>query len=261
MILQELNMLLKYKEMLRITVSKELRARYKGSVLGFLWAFINPLLQLIVYSFAFKYIMKVKIPGANYTVFLFAGLTTWSCFANSLIMGSGIIVANSNLVKKIYFPRSILPISSVTGNVINMLLVFCILFPVAWISGYVPNKYYLYLPLLVIIQWMLNLGAVFILSSLFVYFRDIEHIINVMLMAWMYITPMIYSEDMIPWSMYHWLKLNPMFPIITAYQRIIIFGRSPDMYGLVYIFLFAIFILLLGYGIFMSLQRRFAEEL
>jgi len=259
--MNELNHIFKYREMLSTTIQKELRARYKGSVLGFLWTFVNPLLQLAVYSLAFRYILRVRVAGINYTIFLFVGLVTWTCFSSSLIMGSSVIAGNGTLIKKIYFPRVLLPVSSVLGNIINFLFTLCVLLPVLWFQGYLPNIYYLYLPLLILLQAILNLGFVLILSASYVYFRDIEHILGVVLMAWMYVTPVFYSVDYIPGSMYHFLKLNPMFVLVTAYQNIFLFSVPPNLVALLYLTTFSCCLLFGGYLIFNSLQRRFAEEL
>jgi ABC-2 type transport system permease protein len=253
--------LYRYREMIRTTISKELKARYKGSVLGFLWTFVNPLLQLAVYSIAFKYIMRISVPGVNYTLFLFVGLTVWACFSSALIMGSTVFVANGNLIKKIYFPRIVLPISSVSGNIINFALVFGIVLPILWIFGYPPNLYYLFLPLLFIILWLLCFGFVLILSSAYVYFRDLEHLLNVILMATMYLTPIIYSDDFFPGVMYHVLKLNPMFGVVTSFQRILMYNQEPDLWALSYVFAFSLAWVLVGYVSYKSMQRRFAEEI
>jgi len=247
--------------MLFSTISKELKARYKGSILGFLWTFINPLLQLLVYSLLFRYIMRIKVPGVNYTLFLFVGLVSWTCFSSSLVMGSSVIFTNSNLIKKIFFPRLLLPLASVLGNIVNLLLTLCIMIPVLWISGYGPSLAYLSFPLVLVIQILLNLGFVLILSALFVYFRDIEHILNVLLMAWMYLTPIIYNDDFLPGNFYHLAKLNPMFPIVLSYQKIFLYGEFPEASSLLYVASFSVFLVFLGHALFNALQRRFAEEL
>lgn len=257
----DLKQIYNYREMLKTTVSKEVRARYKGSVLGFLWTFLNPLMQLAVYALVFKYVMRVSTPGINYTLYLFVGLVAWTCFSSSLLMGVTTIVSNSNLVKKIYFPRLILPLSSVLGNVVNMLLASCIVLPVLWINSYFPNINYLYLPLILILQTILSLGIVLLVSSIYVYFRDLEHILSIIVMAWMYLTPVIYSEEMVPARFYSIFKLNPLFPIITAYQRILLYNAPPEIGGLLYLAAFCLFSLYAGYLVFNKLQRRFAEEL
>lgn len=250
-----------YREMLKTTVSKELRARYKGSALGFLWTFVNPLLQLLVYSIAFRYVMRVSVPGVDFTIYLFVGLVPWTCFSTSLLMGSNVIVANSNLIKKIHFPRLILPISSVLGNVVNLILTMCILLPVLWLNGYEITINYVYIIPIVLFLGLLNLGFVLIFSGLNVYFRDLEHLLSVALMAWMYLSPIIYSADIIPGPAFALFKLNPMYPVVTAFQDILVYRTAPDILGLLYLACFGLFLLFVGYAAYSKMQRRFAEEL
>jgi ABC-2 type transport system permease protein len=261
LMIKDLELILAYREMLKSTVSKEIRARYKGSVLGFLWTFLNPLLQLFVYSIVFGYFLRISIPGVSFTLFLFVGIVPWTCFSSSLLMGLSVIVSNANLLKKVYFPRLILPLSSVIGNIVNLLLTLCILFPVLWLSGLPPNINYLYLVPILILQAMLNFGFTLMLSAAFVYFRDLEHLLNVALMAWMYITPIIYNPDTIPGRLFHFLKLNPMFPVVTSYQDILLFNEAPDLVALFYLAAFSLLLGLAGLTIFNRIQRRFAEEL
>lgn len=259
--IKDFKAVLDYREMLKTTVSKELRARYKGSVLGFLWTFLNPLLQLLVYSITFRYVMRISVPGVNYTLYLFSGLVPWTCFSASLLMGTNVIVANSNLIKKIHFPRLILPISSVLGNLVNLLLTLCILLPVLWLSGYGINMNYLYLPVVIALLGLLALGFVLILSGLNVYFRDLEHLLSVLLTAWMYMSPIIYSSDTIPTGAYAFFKMNPMFPVVRAFQDILLYNIAPNPLGLLYLASFGILLLFVGYASFARMQRRFAEEL
>lgn len=259
--LKDLLAVLNYRTMLKTTISKELRARYKGSVLGFLWTFVNPLLQLLVYSITFKYVMRISVPGVNYSLFLFVGLVPWTCFSASLLMGANVIVANSNLIKKIHFPRLILPLSSVLGNIVNLLLTMCILLPVLWLNGNPININYLYLPIIIALLAIMNLGFVLIFSGLNVYFRDLEHILGVLLMGWMYVSPIIYSADNIPGHTYDLFKANPMFPVVTSFQDILIYNKGPDLLALFYLGCFALAILFAGYASYTKMQRRFAEEL
>lgn len=259
--IEEIKQICAYREMLKTTVSKELRARYKGSFLGFFWTFLNPLLQLLVYAVVFKFIMRVRVPGINYTVYLFVNLVAWTCFSSSLIMGVTVIATNANLIEKIYFPRSILPLSSVVGNIVNLLLTMCIVFPVLWISGYGITVNYLYLPVILLLQAILTLGFVLLLSSMYVYFRDLEHIVTVVIMVWMYLSPIIYSDNMVPARFFGLYKMNPLFPVITSYQKILLYGQPPDGMGILYLACSAMFFFILGDMVFAKLQRRFAEEL
>lgn len=259
--LKEVKELLKYKEMLFNNVRKELRARYKGSILGFFWTFLNPLLQLIVYSIVFSTVMKVSVPNYSYTVFLFVGLVPWNFLSFTLQQSTTIIVSNSNLIKKIYFPRIIIPLTVTLTNLINMLLTFVIVFIALFISKSTISTNYLYLPLIIILQTILVFSLSLFLSSITVYLRDIEHITNVVLMAWMYLSPVIYPSEYIPSRIFRLFKLNPMFFIIESYRDILMFARQPDTFGLLYVLMLSSLLLVFGLLIFDRLQKRFAEEI
>ncbi len=256
-----LTQLFHYREMLKSLVQRDLRARYKGSVLGILWTFLNPLLQLAVYSVVFKFIMKVQVPGYDYSVYLFVGLVPWMSFAAAILICNSAFVANANLLKKVYFPRVVLPISIVTSNLVNMLFAFAIVLVVAWFSGAAITWNYLYLPLVVLIQTLLMLGIGLIVASLYVFFRDLEHLLSIFLMIWMYLSPVVYAPDFIQNGWYNVFKLNPLFPIIGSYRDIILYAHSPEPVGLLYAAAFSVAALTIGFAVYDALQRRFAEEL
>lgn len=247
--------------MLKNNVRKELRARYKGSVLGFFWTFLNPLLQLVVYSIVFSTVMKVKVPNYSYTIFLFVGLVPWTFLQASVQQSTTIITTNSNLIKKIYFPRVILPLTVTLTNLVNMLLTFIIVFIALFVFGSHISIWYFLLPLIIIMETLFILALTLFISSLTVYFRDLEHIIGIILMAWIYLTPVIYPSEYIPSSVYKLFRMNPMFSIIESYRDVLLFGRQPDMLGLLYVLMLSIILLIAGYMVFDKLQRRFAEEI
>lgn len=250
-----------YREMLKNNVRKELRARYKGSVLGFFWTFLNPLLQLIVYSIVFSTIMKITIPNYSYTLFLFVGLVPWTFLSASVQQSTTIITANSNLIKKVYFPRIILPLTTTMTNLVNMLLTFVIVFIALIFFKSRFSVWYVYLPVIIIIETIFTLAVTLFLSSMTVYFRDLEHIVGIVLMAWLYLTPVIYPAEYIPSSIIKIFKMNPMFLIIESYRDILMFNRQPETFGLLYVLMLSGILLVVGYIIFDRLQRRFAEEI
>ena len=186
-----------YREMIASLVRKDLRGRYKGSVLGFFWTFLNPLMQLLVYSLVFSIIVRVEVE--KYYLFLFVALIPWIFFSSALTSGSGVILNQKDMVKKIYFPREVLPIAHALTNFINMLFSFIVVFIVILISGVGINFIaLLYLPLIMLIEFTLVLGITFLTSSITVYMRDLEHIMTILNMLWMYLTPILYSITMIP---------------------------------------------------------------
>ena len=239
-----------YREMLRSLVHRDLRGRYKGSVLGFLWTFLNPLLQLAVYTILFSHIIRMGIH--DYYLFLFVALIPWMFFSSSIM----------SMVTKIYFPREVLPISVVTGAFVNMLYCFIVVLAVVLVfSDHVNFVAWLYLPVIAIIEYILALGFALIAAAVTVYIRDLEHILGIVTMAWQFLTPVMYGIDMVPDEYLFIFNLNPMSPIIVAYRDILYYGRIPHMETLISALVFGILFAILGFIVFGRLKRNFAEEL
>lgn len=248
-----------YREMIFSLVRKDLRTRYKGSVLGFLWTFVNPLLQLVVYSVVFAYIMRVQLP--NYYMFMFVGLLPWIFFCTCIQGGSRAIMNSSDLIKKIYFPRLVLPIATVSAAFMNMLFSMIVMFAALFFSGIGVSEYIIYLPLLLLLLFALGLGIAFVVSACNVYLRDLEHILGIITMSMFYVTPIIYPVDMVPEKFLPWFKLNPMVPMVIAFHDIIYYQRLPQIDTLLTVTFYAVVFIVSGYFIFQKLQRNFAEEL
>ncbi len=249
-----------YREMINSLVRKDLRGRYKGSVLGFLWTFVNPLLQLGVYTLVFSNIIRMGID--KYYIFLFVALIPWIFFSSCLITGSSSILNQKDMVKKIYFPREVLPISHVTTNFVNMLLCFIVIFIVLIFSKVEINlEALLYLPIIMLVEYVLSLGIAMLSSAVTVYFRDLEHILSIIGMAWMYLTPVMYSIEIVPKNYLALFNLNPMTPIIIAYRDILYYAQVPKLGTLAHAFILGVMILCIGFVVFNKLQRGFAEEL
>jgi len=242
-------------------VKRDLKGRYKASVLGFLWTFINPLLQLLVYTMVFSVIMRAGIK--DYYLFLFVALIPWIFFASSVSGGAGCVVGQSAMVTKIYFPREVLPISYVLSNFVNMLLSFLVVFAVLIVAGKPINFLaLLYLPLIMLIEFMLALGLAMISSAVSVYFRDLEYILSIVVMAWQFLTPIMYSQEMIQdETILKIFMLNPMTSVIIAYRDILYYGKVPDVSTLLLAAGMGVGFLILGFLVFGRLKRRFAEEL
>ncbi len=254
-----------YREMIFSLVRKELRGRYKGSALGFLWTFINPLLQLMVYTMVFSVIMRSGID--KYYLFLFVALVPWIFFSASLTGGAGCVMASQDMVKKIYFPRMVLPMAYVTSSFINMLFSFIVVFAVLLVTGYGVNLVaLLYLPIIMIVEYLVALGIAMITSSLTVYLRDLEHIFSIIAMAWQFLTPVMYPQEMVQnalgehpllWKIWN---LNPTTPIINAYREILYYKQVPDLQNMGTAALLGIIVCVVGYVIFNKLQKGFVEE-
>lgn len=249
-----------YREMVFSLVRRDLKGRYKGSILGFLWTFLNPLLQLIVYTLVFSIIMKSDIK--DFHIFLFVALVPWIFFATCVSNGAGIIWREQDLVKKIYFPRQVLPIAFVTSQFVNMLLSFLIVILILFISGRVIKiDILIYLVLVLCIEYILALGMTFLISAITVYLRDLEHLLGILIIAWQFLTPIMYSENVIPKRLMPIFYLNPMTPIIITYRDILYYTRIPRLEFLIYGGIFSLLILVVGWKVFNVFQKYFAEEL
>lgn len=258
-LVEKIKEIYKYRHMLATLVKQDIRGRYKGSVLGFLWTLLNPLLLLLVYSIVFQFVFKINI--AYYPIYLFISLLPWNNFANTIAMGTTCVAYNAGIIKKVYFPREILPIATVISNTINYCFGLLIIFGALLIFSPIGLSWYvLFLPVIVLIQAVFSLGLVFILSALNVYIRDVQYIMNPIMMIWMYATPILYNIQMVPARFVELYKLNPMVGIMTGYQDILYNKQMPDFIGLLIITGVSIVFLVCGYLIFEKLQRRFAEE-
>lgn len=258
--MKDLKELYAYRQMVFSLVRKELRGRYKGSVLGFLWTFINPLLQLLVYTLVFSVIMRAGIE--DYYMFLFVALVPWIFFSSALTGGAVSVLSQKDMVKKIYFPREIMPISYVTSAFVNMLLSFVVIFAVLFVTGYGVNVLALLcLPVVMIVEYVLALGIALLASALTVYFRDLEYILGIIAMAWQFMTPVMYDASMVPEQLLPIFNLNPMTHVIESYREILYYKQVPQIQTLGSAAVLGVVICVLGYWIFLKLQKGFAEEL
>lgn len=249
-----------YREMIFSMIRRDIRGKYKASVLGFLWTFLNPLLQLFIYTMVFSVILRAGIE--DFYIYLFIGLVPWNFFAASVSGGAFCVVGQENLIKKIYFPRLVLPISYVTSAFVNMLLTFIVIFVVLILSGRGFNIVaLLFLPVIWLVEYLLALGMCMVTSALTVYFRDLEYLLNIVMMGWMYLTPIMYTTEMVPEELRYLFLLNPMTAIIEAYHEILYFKMIPQMETLTNAMIWGIGLLIIGSLIFEMMQRKFVEEL
>lgn len=247
-----------YQEFLKSNVKKDIRGKYKGSFLGVLWSFINPLLSVLVYAIVFPYIMRVKVD--NYLIYLITGVIPWTFFTSSINMGMISVLSNADIIKKVYFPRIILPISTVTSCLVNFLISCIIILLFCLGSGLGISLHILWLPLVILIQYVMLLGFTFILSAIEMYMRDIEHIVNFVLSMAFYVTPILYTPDLVPARLSWVLNINPMAYLVNAYRSIFFYQEAPNIIGLGVVAIFSVVIFIIGYFIFEKLQRGFAEE-
>lgn len=247
-----------YQEFLKTNVKKDIRGKYKGSFLGVIWSFLNPLLSVLVYAIVFPYIMRIKVD--NYLIYLITGIIPWTFFTSSVNMGMNSILYNSNIIKKVYFPRIILPISSVTSCLVNFLISCVIILLFCLGSGIGISVYILWLPIVVIIQYIFQLGLAFILSAIEIYMRDIEHIVNFLISMLFYVTPILYTPDTFPEGLSWILKINPLTYLMNAYRDIFFYQKNPNFEGLGIVFFVSLVLFFISYVVFEKLQKGFAEE-
>lgn len=259
MIKELINNLYSYRQLLKSNVMKEIRGKYKGSFLGILWSFINPLLSALVYAIVFPIILKSSEP--NYVTFIIIGILPWTYFTTVIMQGTTTILMNAGIIKKVYFPREILPISINTSGVINFLISCLIIFIFLIFSGIGFSWYILFLPLIILTQFILQQAIIFITSAVNVYIRDAEYILNFFISMLFYATPILYSASMFENSPLRWLiYLNPMATIINCYRDILFYQSMPHIKSLLIVLLASCILLYIGLKIFKKLEKGFAEE-
>ncbi len=249
-----------YRELLKNNIKKDIRGKYKGSFLGVIWTFMNPLLMTLVYAIVFPYLMR----GAqyeHYTTFIVIGILAWNWFSTCISQGTYTILGNGGILKKVYFPREILPISVVTSGLINYLITLVIIVFFLIFSGIGFNIHMIWLPLIIIVQYLLTLGIIFITSALNVYLRDLEYIIGFFMQMLFYATPIIYSIDIFGDSIVAKIvKLNPMTAIINSYRNVLYWGEMPQIKSLLLVLVGSILLCFIGLQFFRKLSKGFAEE-
>lgn len=248
-----------YRELLKTNIKKEIRGKYKHSFLGVLWSFLNPLLQLAVYALIFPLILRNT--QEHYVIFLCVALIPWNFFTTIVNQSTGTVINNADIVKKVYFPREILPISVVTSQLVNFLISTIIILVFVLCSGMGFSWYLLMYPVILLIQYIFSVGVAFIVSSATVFLRDLEHLINIGLMMLFYASPIAYSADVIPENYKFVITINPMAHILIAYRDIFYYQRMPDLQTLGILGLISLLVFVIGYAIFNRLQKNFAEEL
>lgn len=248
-----------YRELLKTNIKKDVGGKYKHSFLGVLWSFVSPLLQIAVYALVFQVILKSDIE--NYTVYLCCGLIPWQYFSSVILRGAASIIDNGNIIKKVYFPREILPISVVTSEGVNFLISTIIILGFVIFGGIGLSVNILWYFIILAIQYVVSIGFAFIVSSLSVYFRDLLHLLGIIIQLLFYATPIVYTANAVPAGLQWIIKINPMSYLIEAYRNIFYNKMSPDIKSLLIPLVMGIVLCIIGYMIFKKLERRFAEEL
>ena len=250
----------RYRGLLRMLVERDLKTRYRNSVLGIGWSFLQPLGMMAVFWFVARFI-NVGNSKPHYHVFVLSGLLAWNFFSASVVGGTGSIVANSSLVKKVYFPRLILPISVVISSLVNYLLAVPVYLFVAVVSGHPLYVTLLLLPAVIAIQVVFSIGISLMLATLNVFYRDTQFILDLAMLALFFLTPIWYSLDDRPSVYGLWLRrLNPMASLVNIYQDLMYVGSVTIGAFWIRTSLTAIVVLVLGYFLFTRYSPHFGEE-
>jgi lipopolysaccharide transport system permease protein len=258
LIRQHIQDLVRYRSLVNSLVVRELKARYRGSFLGFLWTFLNPLLLLGVYALVFNIYLRIRIE--HYAGFMFVGLLPWIWFSSSLLEGTLSITAGGSLVTKVLFPGQVLPMVKILANLLNYLLSLPVLFGFLWAMGIMPGWPLLWLPILIGLHLLFIVGLVLILATINVFFRDVQHILANLLTLWFFLTPILYPLSQVPPPFNKWVLVNPMAQISLAYQDIFFYNRNPN--GQVLLAFLGLSLLLSGIGMFFfeRYKETFAEK-
>lgn len=244
-----------YQPLLKELVSRDLKVKYRRSFLGYLWSLLNPLLMMVVMTVVFSYMFRFEIP--NFPLYLICGNTLWTFFNESTTMAMHSVLANGALIRKVYVPKFIFPISRVLSSFVTMSFSLVAIL-IVMIFTRVPFSYTMLLfPIPLFFLLLFSMGIGMILSALSVFFRDIVHLYGVLTLAWMYLTPIFYPIAALPEEVAGIVKCNPMYYYITFFRDLVLYGQIPEASMWIWCIVSSLVSLLLGLGIFRKLQKNF----
>ncbi len=250
-------------ELIFSLAKRELLTRYKGSVLGLVWAVLTPVVMIAIFTFIFAGIFGARFGAEHsswdYALYLFCGLLPWSMFQETLQQSANTIVAHANLVKRVVFPLETLPVALAFSALANQVFATVALLIATVVIRHDLRLTALWFPVLLIPQLLLTLGAAWLIASLGVFLRDIAQGVTLLLMAWMYLTPIIYPESIVPSRFQLFINLNPFTSLIRSYRRIFLDGASPDWLGLGYFTVIALVMFVFGYWWFARSRKNFSD--
>lgn len=254
-----LHTLVSYRELIRELAVREIKARYKQSILGYAWVMLNPLFQMIVMAFVFSTLLRVPVEGTSYPLFLYVGLLPWILFTGSLQSSTGVLVDNSSLIKKIYFPREIFVVSTLLAKLADFFLAssLLVIFFIFFKQPIVPTLI-LFLPIL-LIQEIFTYGLSLILAASNLLYRDIQYVLTLVLMIWLYMTPVMYPPQIIPQRFSFIFEFNPMAQFIMAYRQVVLFGQLPSLLTISLMVFVAVVTVGIGYVFFKKVEGLFAD--
>jgi ABC-type polysaccharide/polyol phosphate export permease len=248
-------------------IRRDIRSRYIGSTLGFFWSIINPILMLLIFTFLFSVVLKIRISDyygkeRGFVEFLICGFLPWMAFSEACLRSTGVIIENANLVKKLKFPSELFVVSTVLSSFFLQLIGFILFILALILLRKVDSFLYLFLlPFGFILQILFTMGVGLILSCVNVFFRDVAQIANSLFMIWLYASPVMYPLSMVPERYRIFLKVNPMTHLLEIYRSLILKQELPDWTGVIYIGVLAFFLLWIGQSLFLKLKPVFDDYL
>ncbi|CAJ93980.1 Transport permease protein [Cupriavidus necator] len=254
-----------YRGFIGGSVRREFQSRYRNSMLGAAWMIINPLAMIIVYTVIFSQMMRARLPGVDshlgYSIYLCAGTLTWAFFAEVLSRAQNVFLEQANLIKKISFPRICLPIIVVLNAGLNFAIIFSLFVAFLLASGSFPGWIFLAIFPVLALQVMFSIGLGIILGVLNVFFRDVGQLMGVVLQFWFWLTPIVYPLTVLPEAVRPFVELNPMTPIVSAYQSVLVRGVAPDWSSLIPMLVLATVLCLVGMALFRKRSGEMVDEL
>jgi len=251
------------RELILSLAKRELLARYKGSVLGLLWPFLTPAVMIVIFTLVFAGIFGARFGSTgsswDYAIYLFCGLLPWTMFQETIQQSANTIVTHANLVKRVVFPLETLPTAQALAALAHQMFGTVALIIAALIIRGNLHPTILLFPLLLIPQFLFTLGAAWLIASLGVFLRDITQGIGLLLMAWLYLTPIIYPESIVPERFRTMVNLNPFTPLVRNYRRLFLDGLMPDWKGLAYFSVISVLLFVFGYWWFARTRKNFAD--
>ncbi|MDH3379622.1 MAG: ABC transporter permease [Gammaproteobacteria bacterium] len=251
--------LIQLRDLLRELVMRDMKIRYEGTALGFAWTLINPLLFVGVFYFLFNVVLDVGT--SRFTSYTLIGMLIYTWFQSSLVEACSIARSNRDLVRRPQFKVAVLPLVSVTGNLIHLLLAFPILAVILLIEGSRLSAVLLTLPIVIIVQFIFTVGLAFLGAAISVLYRDIGYLIDVILRVFFFLTPIFYEVSKVPSQFQAIYSLNPLVPLLDAYRNPLIHGLPPSWNSLLSLGLIALLLVIVGYKLFVKISHRFAEEI
>lgn len=256
----KLRELWRYRELLYFLTWRDIKVRYKQTLIGGVWAILQPVLTMIVFSLFFGGLAKMPSDGVPYPIFSYAALVPWTLFANGMTQSSNSLVGSANLIKKVYFPRLIVPLASVMSNVVDFVLAFVVLIVMMLFFGIVPTQNIIWLPLLVLLVLITSLGVGLWLSAMNVQFRDIRYVVPFLVQLWLFVTPIAYPSSLITNDLLKLLyAINPMTGVVEGFRWALLGTQTAPGAVILVSSLAAVTLLVSGAYYFRRMERSFAD--